>query len=78
MRSAFDAPGEWFYDVKAGEVLYRPRPKDKLETLQAIAPSAKLSRLVEFKGEPDAGRYVHDIVFKVLTFAASGGVDESP
>ena len=71
VRSAFDAPGEWFYDVKAGEVLYRPRPNDKLEKLQAIAPSAKLSRLVEFKGEPDAGRYVHDIAFKGLTFAAS-------
>ena len=71
VRSAFDAPGEWFYDVKAGEVLYRPRPGEKLEKLQAIAPSAKLSRLVEFKGEPDAGRYVHDIAFTNLTFAAS-------
>lgn len=71
VRSAFDAPGEWFYDVKAGEVLYRPRMSEKLEKLQAIAPSAKLSRLVEFKGEPDTGRYVHDIAFRDLTFAAS-------
>ena len=42
VRSAFDAPGEWFYDARAGEVLYRPRPGEKLEKLQAIAPSAKL------------------------------------
>ena len=28
VRSAFDAPGEWFYDVKAGEILYRPRRRD--------------------------------------------------
>ncbi len=71
VRSAFDAPGEWFYDARAGEVLYRPCPGERLETLQVVAPSAKLSRLVEFRGEPDAGRYVHDIAFKGLTFAAS-------
>ena len=63
VRSGFDAPGEWFYDKKAGRVLYRPLPGERIETVKALAPSSKLSRLVEFKGDPDKGAYVHDISF---------------
>ena len=73
VRSGFDAPGEWFYDKKAGRVLYRPLPGEKIENVTAIAPSSKLSRLVDFKGEPDRGAYVHDISFSRLTFAVSDG-----
>lgn len=78
VRSAFDAPGEWFYDVKAGRILYRPRAGETRESLQAVAPSAKISQLVAFQGNPDAGAYVHDIVFKNLGFEYSDATPTSP
>lgn len=68
VRSAFDSPGEWFYDVKAGRLLYRPRAGETRERLKAVAPSAKISQLLAFKGNPDKGEYVHDIVFRNLGF----------
>ena len=71
VRSAFDAPGEWFYDAKAERVLYRPRPGEDLAKASVVAPSAKTSRLVEFRGEPDRGAYVHDVAFRGLEFAYS-------
>ena len=71
VRSAFDAPGEWFYDAKAGEVLYRPLPGEDLSRAAVIAPSAKLSQLVAFRGDPDAGAFVHDVIFRNVSFAYS-------
>ncbi len=71
VRSAFDAPGEWFYDVKAGEVLYRPLPGEDMKKTVVVAPSAKISQLVAFRGEPDAGKYVHDVTFRNIRFAYS-------
>ena len=71
VRSAFDAPGEWFYDAKASRVLYRPRPGEDMTKVRIVAPNAKLSRLVDFRGEPDRGVYVQDIVFRNLGFAYS-------
>jgi hypothetical protein len=49
VRSAFDAPGEWFYDAKAGRVRYRPMAGEAIETAVVIAPSAKLSQLIAIK-----------------------------
>ena len=69
VRSAFDAPGEWFYDAKAGAILYRPLPGEDMARAQVIAPSSKISRLVEFRGDPDKGEYVHDISFAGIMFA---------
>ena len=37
-RSALDAPGEWFLDREAGELLYKPMPDDRLADLVAMAP----------------------------------------
>lgn len=71
VRSAFDAPGEWFYDAKAGRVRYRPMAGEAIETAVVIAPSAKLSQLIAIKGNPDKGEFVHDIAFRNLTFAYS-------
>ena len=76
VRAGFDAPGEWFYDAKGGQILYRPLPGERLETLAAYAPSSKISRLVEFKGDPDKGAYVHDIVFRDLAFAHSDAASD--
>ena len=74
VRAGFDAPGEWFYDAKAGMVLYRPLPGEDMATAEVVAPSSKLSRLVEFKGEPDKDAYVHDIVFKDIAFAYTDAI----
>lgn len=75
-RSAFDAPGEWFYDAKAGRVLYRPRLGEDMARAVVVAPSSKVSRLVEFRGEPDGGAYVHDVRFENLEFAYSDAPSE--
>ncbi len=77
VRGGFDAPGEWFYDKKAGKILYRPLPGENMDAASVIAPSSKLSRLVEFKGEPAKGRFVHDITFKNIAVVASDSVDGS-
>ncbi len=71
VRSAFDAPGEWFYDAKAGCVRYRPLAGESVATAVVIAPSAKLSQLLAFQGNPDKSELVHDIAFRNLTFAYS-------
>lgn len=76
VRGAFDAPGEWFYDAKAGKVLYRPLPGEDMTRAQAVVPSSKISRLVEFAGDPDNGEYVHDISFKGIAFAYSDATSE--
>ena len=71
MRTAFDAPGEWFFDVKAAKVLYRPLPGEDMAKATIVAPSAKISQLVAFRGDPDKGAYVHDVSFRNITFAHS-------
>lgn len=68
VRGAFDAPGEWFYDAKAGRVLYRPLPGETIGSLSAIAPTASGGVLVVLRGDCD-GDPVHDIEFKNLSFA---------
>ena len=73
VRGGFDAPGEWFYDGKNGCILYRPLPGEKIESIVAFAPSSKLSRLVEIKGDPDKKELVHDILFSNLVFAVTDG-----
>ena len=73
VRAAFDAPGEWFYDAKAGAILYRPLPGEDMARAEVVAPSSKISRLVAFRGDPDKDMPVHDIVFRNLTFAYSDG-----
>lgn len=71
VRTAFDAPGEWFFDVKAAKVLYRPLPGEDMAKATIVAPSAKISQLVAFRGDPDKGAYVHDVSFRNITFAHS-------
>ena len=71
VRSAFDAPGEWFYDAKNAEVCYRPLPGEDMARAEVLAPTSELSQLVVFAGDPERERYVHDISFEGLAFAAS-------
>lgn len=49
-RSAFTAPGDWFYDVAAGRIRYRLRPGETLDKLQAMAPTSALTTLVKIEG----------------------------
>lgn len=65
LRSAFDAPGEWFYDVKAGMILYRPLKGEKIK--EAVVPMEGLETLVSVKG-------VSDVSFENVTFAFSSPV----
>ena len=58
-RAALDAPGEWYLDRKAGELLYLPRPEDRVETAHAEVPLLK--RLVEVT--------VDNVCFERIVFA---------
>ena len=64
LRSAFDAPGEWFYDGPAGEVLYRPLPGERIEEVEAIAPRQGFATLVALDG-------AENVTFERVTFAHS-------
>ena len=69
VRSAFDAPGEWFQDMSAGKILYRPLPGETAANLKAVAPFAKASRLVDFRGDWRNGAFVRNITFRNIVFA---------
>ncbi len=77
VRSAFDSPGEWFYDAKNGAVLYRPLPDEDMSRAEVVAPSSGISRLVEFRGDPDGGKYVHDMAFKGISFSFSSATSDT-
>ena len=71
VRSGFDAPGEWFLDRAAGKVLYRPLPGERPETLSAVAPRYGFSKIVEFRGDPEKGKFIENVTFRNITFAHS-------
>jgi len=66
-RAALDAPGEWFLDRK-GELLYLPRPGEKPETAEVIAPT--MEKWLVLKGDA-AGKPIEHIRFVGLHFAYS-------
>ena len=68
VRSAFDAPGEWFLDMRAGKVRYRLLPGERAETLDAVAANPGLVRLVSFRGNYAKGRPVRNVVFENIAF----------
>ena len=51
VRSAFDAPGEWFYDGTNRKVLYRPLPGETLESARFVVPRPGLIRAIRFEGK---------------------------
>ena len=65
-RGALDAPGEWFHDVKAGELLYVPRTGECVETTRAVAPVAP--GFVVFAGDPLSDALVRGVTFDGLVF----------
>jgi len=71
VRGAFTDPGDWFYDVAAKKLLYRPIPGETIAGFEAIAPVAKMSSVVRFDGDYANGRFVGDIAFRDISFAHS-------
>jgi len=60
-----DSPGEWFEDVRAGNIYYWPRAGEDMTQAKVFAPT--LETLVEIEGSPE--QPVADIQFKDITFA---------
>ncbi len=69
VRTALDAPGEWFYDYDHGEILYRPRVGEDMTCAEVIAPTGKLTTLLSLAGDPERRNFVSDVSFERLTFA---------
>jgi hypothetical protein len=68
IRTAFDAPGEWFYDMKNKKISYRPLAGEKIDSVKFFMPLSKISKLVEMKGSPDEDKWVSDINFSNIDF----------
>ncbi|MFH0945682.1 MAG: right-handed parallel beta-helix repeat-containing protein [Planctomycetota bacterium] len=64
-RQALDSPGEWFLD-RDGTLSYLPLPGEEKEPPEMVAPVA--TRFVEWRGDPDGGRFVECIELRGLTF----------
>lgn len=66
VRSELDAPGEWHLDHAEGRLYYRPRPGERMETAEVVAPY--LNRIIYLKGDVDRGTHVRNLVFRGFTF----------
>ncbi len=61
-----DSPGEWYLDRPTGTLFYRPHPGETLDGIDAVMPLVE--RLVEFRGDAEAGEMVRHITLRGLTF----------
>ena len=66
VREALDQPGEWYLDTARGELFYWPLPGETPDSVTAVAP--RLRRLVELRGEGEAGLFVEHLAFRGLSF----------
>lgn len=64
---ALQEPGQWYLDRPAGRLYYIPRPGERPETAEVIAPV--LDKLVSIEGESIDEKPVEEIHFEGLTFA---------
>ncbi|MDA3925577.1 MAG: right-handed parallel beta-helix repeat-containing protein [Kiritimatiellae bacterium] len=64
LRSAFNQPGEWFYDGVNKKVKYHPLPKERLNRSELIAPRPGLIALIHFKGDIKNKTFVKNIRFE--------------
>ncbi|MBP5284586.1 MAG: DUF4038 domain-containing protein [Kiritimatiellae bacterium] len=71
LRAGFDMPGEWFYDWCVGRILYRPLEGETIEGFEALAPSSQLVSVLELRGDPENGKFVHDVSFDGVVFSCS-------
>jgi hypothetical protein len=63
---ALDAPGEWYLDKQAGVVRCIPLPGEDLTKVEVIVP--RLTRLLEMRGDANAGLWVENVTFRGLSF----------
>jgi hypothetical protein len=64
-RAALDEPGEWFL-ARDGTLTLALRPGENPDDLTVTAP--RLEKLLVFRGDPGAGRYVQHLRFEGLAF----------
>lgn len=72
VREALSEPGEWYLDRKTGELTYIPMRRERPDRTEAWAP--RLEYLVEFRGDPDARRWVEHVEISGIAFAHANWV----
>jgi len=65
IKAALDSPGEWFLD-RNGDLFYIPLPGEDMTKAEVVAPV--LTGLVQFAGDPKAGKLVENITLQGLAF----------
>lgn len=60
-------PGQFYADTSAGRLYYRPRSGETPGAAPFVAP--RLVSLLEFRGDPRAGKFVEHVAFRGLTFS---------
>ncbi len=66
LPEALDEPGEWYLSRAEGKLYYLPRPEERLEQSEVIAPV--LSQLVRVVGAPEKGQFVEGVHWEGITF----------
>lgn len=61
-----DQPGEWYLNRDTAVVSYWPLSGERMDEIDVIAP--RLSELVRFAGDADAGRFVRHVTLRGLAF----------
>ncbi|MCO5240595.1 MAG: right-handed parallel beta-helix repeat-containing protein [Chitinophagaceae bacterium] len=69
IRSALDAPGEWFLD-RSGTLFYYPRPGETIEHTTAMAPV--LDKFITLTGNERTGESIRNIQFENIAFRIAG------
>jgi hypothetical protein len=60
-------PGRFYANTSAGTLHYMPREGESPDRSILVAP--RLASLVEFRGEPESGRFVEHLTLRGLTFS---------
>lgn len=77
LRTAFDKPGEWFYDGNAKRVLYRPLSGQTIANTRFVVPRPGLMQLLIIQGAAK-DKPVANIRFENLTFFYSDSPRRKP
>jgi len=67
LRSAFDQPGEWFYDGNAKKVFYRPMEGETIQNTRFDVPRPGLTQFLVIQGT-SPNETVSDLRFENLSF----------
>jgi len=62
-----DEPGEWYLNRTTGTLHYYPRPGEKPDQVETVAPVVT-STLIRLAGDPEKGEYVEHLHFRGLSF----------